>query len=127
MLEQTDPRWDKLVIEITSGIKEWVERNPKATMAEIERETMRRMSELQARMLEEISCEPKQPRKKRKSVKACCARSVGQKWSTEVSERSAYKHKEDRKSFSSESIRFVPSVEHPFFPWMNNWHYCLAV
>ena len=54
MFEQTDPRWDKLVIEITSGIKEWVERNPKATMAEIERETMRRMSELQARMLEDI-------------------------------------------------------------------------
>jgi hypothetical protein len=54
MFDESDPKWNKLVVEITSGIKEWVEQNPKATMAEIERETMRRMSELQARMLEDI-------------------------------------------------------------------------
>jgi RNA polymerase-binding transcription factor DksA len=54
MFDQTDPKWQKLVTEITSGMKEWVERNPKATTAEIERETMRRMSQLQARMMEDI-------------------------------------------------------------------------
>jgi DNA-directed RNA polymerase subunit RPC12/RpoP len=54
MFDQTDPKWQKLVAEITSGIKEWVNQNPHATMADIERETMRRMAQLQARMLEEI-------------------------------------------------------------------------
>jgi YgiT-type zinc finger domain-containing protein len=54
MLGQTDPQWQKLVAEITSGMKEWVDQNPKATMAEIERETMRRMAQLQAWMMEDI-------------------------------------------------------------------------
>lgn len=54
MFDQTDPKWQELVAEITSGIKEWVDQNPKATMAEIERETMRRMAQLQARMMEDI-------------------------------------------------------------------------
>jgi len=54
MFDQTDAKWHKLVIEITSGIKEWMDQHPKATMAEIERETMHRMSELQARMMEDI-------------------------------------------------------------------------
>ena len=53
MLDQTNPTWQKLVTDITSGMKEWVERNPKATLAEIERETMRRMAQLQARMMED--------------------------------------------------------------------------
>jgi YgiT-type zinc finger domain-containing protein len=54
MFDQNDAKWQELVAEITSGIKEWVNRNPKATMAEIERETMRRMARFQARMLEDI-------------------------------------------------------------------------
>lgn len=54
MLDQSDPQWQKQVNEITSGMKEWVEQNPKATLSEIERETMRRMAQLQARMLEDI-------------------------------------------------------------------------
>jgi RNA polymerase-binding transcription factor DksA len=54
MFDQTDPKWQKLVADITSGMKGWMERNPKATMAEIERETMRRMAQLQARMMEDI-------------------------------------------------------------------------
>jgi predicted RNA-binding Zn-ribbon protein involved in translation (DUF1610 family) len=54
MFDQTDPKWQKLVAEITSGMKEWVEQNPKATMAEIEREMMRRMAQLQARMMADI-------------------------------------------------------------------------
>ena len=54
MLDQTDPEWQQFVAEITSGIKEWVLQHPKATMAEIERETMRRMAHLQARVMEDI-------------------------------------------------------------------------
>jgi len=54
MLDQTDPKWQQLVVEITSGMKEWMNQNPKAAMAEIERESMRRMAQLQARMMEEI-------------------------------------------------------------------------
>ena len=54
MFDQTDPKWQTLVAEITSGLKEWVDQNPKATMADIERETMRRMSQLQARLMEDI-------------------------------------------------------------------------
>ena len=54
MFDQTDLKWQTLVAEITSGLKEWVDQNPKATMADIERETMRRMSQLQARLMEDI-------------------------------------------------------------------------
>lgn len=54
MFDQTDPKWQKLVAEITSGIKEWMGQNPKATMADIERETMRRMAQLQARIMEDV-------------------------------------------------------------------------
>jgi uncharacterized protein with PIN domain len=54
MFDQTDPKWQQLVVEITSGLKEWMNQNPKATMADIERETMRRMAQLQARMMEDI-------------------------------------------------------------------------
>jgi predicted RNA-binding Zn-ribbon protein involved in translation (DUF1610 family) len=54
MFDRTDPKWQRLVDEITSGLKEWTNQNPKATLAEIERETMRRMAQLQARMMEDI-------------------------------------------------------------------------
>ena len=37
MFDQTDPEWSKFVAAITSGMKEWVEQHPKATLAEIER------------------------------------------------------------------------------------------
>jgi YgiT-type zinc finger domain-containing protein len=54
MFDQTDPEWRKLVAEITSGMREWVDQHPKATLAEIERETMQHMAQLQARMMEDI-------------------------------------------------------------------------
>lgn len=54
MFDQCVPKWQKLVAEITSGLKEWTHQNPKATMAEIERETIRRMAQLQARMIEDM-------------------------------------------------------------------------
>ena len=41
--------------DILSGLYEWRKQNPQATMAEIERETMRRMARLQARLVEELS------------------------------------------------------------------------
>lgn len=54
MFDQTDPKWQKLVAAITSGLQEWMDQHPKATLAEIERETMQRMAQLQARMMEDI-------------------------------------------------------------------------
>jgi hypothetical protein len=54
MFSSSNPEWQKLIAEITSGIKEWVDQHPKATLAEIERETMRRMAQLQARLLEDL-------------------------------------------------------------------------
>jgi YgiT-type zinc finger domain-containing protein len=46
--------WQKLTDEILSGMKEWRKQHPKATFAEIERETMKRGAELQARLMEEL-------------------------------------------------------------------------
>ncbi len=41
--------------EILTGLREWRLHHPRATLAEIERETMKRMAKLQARMVEELS------------------------------------------------------------------------
>jgi uncharacterized protein with PIN domain len=41
--------------DILSGMREWRQQHPKATFAEIERETMQRMAHLQARIMEEIA------------------------------------------------------------------------
>jgi formate dehydrogenase maturation protein FdhE len=54
MFSSSNPEWQKLVAEIASGIKEWADQHPKATLAEIEREMMRRMAQLQARLLEDL-------------------------------------------------------------------------
>lgn len=54
-MDINDPQWQKLMSDILSGMKEWREQHPKAKFAEIERETMKRMAELQARMLEEAA------------------------------------------------------------------------
>jgi uncharacterized protein with PIN domain len=55
MLEKNDPKWEKLIEEILSGMAEWRQQHPKATFREIEQETMKRMAQLQARMMEEIA------------------------------------------------------------------------
>lgn len=47
-------QWEKLSTEVLSGMKEWIVQHPKATFAEIERETMKRMAQLQARIMEDI-------------------------------------------------------------------------
>lgn len=55
MYEQDDPQWRQLMDDILSGMKEWREQHPKATFYEIERETMKRMAQLQARLMQEIA------------------------------------------------------------------------
>lgn len=55
MIDKNDPKWEKLTNEILSGMAEWREQHPKATFGEIERETMRRMAELQAQIMGELA------------------------------------------------------------------------
>jgi uncharacterized protein with PIN domain len=59
MMNKNDPEWQKLVDGIVSGLAEWRQQHPRATFGEIERETMKRMVELQARMLQEMALESK--------------------------------------------------------------------
>jgi len=54
VIDKDTSQWEKMSAEIMSGMKEWVAQHPKATFAEIERETMKRMTQLQARMMEDI-------------------------------------------------------------------------
>lgn len=55
MLDKEDPKWRQMTEDIMSGMAEWRGSHPKATFGEIERETMRRMAELQARVMEEVA------------------------------------------------------------------------
>jgi len=54
MNDKNASQWEKLSVEIMSGMREWAAQHPKATFAEIERETMKRTAQLQARMMEDI-------------------------------------------------------------------------
>ncbi len=54
MIDKGTSQWEKMSTEIMSGMKEWAAQHPKATFAEIERETMKRMAQLQARIMEAI-------------------------------------------------------------------------
>jgi DNA-directed RNA polymerase subunit RPC12/RpoP len=56
-MEKKDKEMEALAGEIISGMKDWRAQNPKATFAEIERETMKRMAALQARLMAEIACD----------------------------------------------------------------------
>lgn len=56
-MEKKDKEMEALAAEIISGMKEWRVQNPKATFAAIERETMKRMAALQARLMAEIACD----------------------------------------------------------------------
>lgn len=49
----TEMEWT--AAEIISGMKEWRAQNPKATFAEIERETMQRMAVLQGQLMAEVA------------------------------------------------------------------------
>jgi len=55
MLDPTDQKWQKRTGELLSGMAEWRQQHPQATFREIERETMRRMADLQARLMEEVA------------------------------------------------------------------------
>ena len=55
MFEKNDPRWQAQVSEILSGLTEWRQQHPKATFGEIEGETMKRMGQLQARIMQEMA------------------------------------------------------------------------
>jgi YgiT-type zinc finger domain-containing protein len=55
MLNKKDPKWQKLTDEILSGIAEWREQHRQATFTEIERETMRRIAQLQAKLVEDLA------------------------------------------------------------------------
>ena len=57
MNEQKGKELEKLAKEIVNGLAEWREQQPQATFSEIERETMKRMGELQARMMQELAME----------------------------------------------------------------------
>jgi len=54
MSETNTSQWERMSAEVLSGMKEWVVQHPKATFAEIERETMKRMAQLQARIMEDV-------------------------------------------------------------------------
>ena len=54
-MDAQDPQLQKLMEDILSGMKEWRKQHPKATFAEIERETMKRTAELQARLAEDLA------------------------------------------------------------------------
>jgi len=55
MIDKDALKWHKLTDEILSGMAEWRQHHPKATFRELERETMRRMADLQAKLLEELA------------------------------------------------------------------------
>lgn len=55
MLDKKDPKWERLMDEILSGMAEWRVQHPKATFAEIERETMKRIAQLQANLVEDLA------------------------------------------------------------------------
>jgi len=56
-MEKKSAKMEQMAAEIISGMKEWRAQNPKATFAEIERETMKRMAALQAQLMSEIAQE----------------------------------------------------------------------
>jgi len=55
MKTENNKQWEEMAAEVINGIREWGNQHPKATFAEIERETMRRMGELQARLMRDVA------------------------------------------------------------------------
>ena len=55
MFDKSDPQWQKVMDGILSGLAEWRQQHPKATFREIEQETMRRISSLQARLMSALA------------------------------------------------------------------------
>lgn len=55
MVQPDDSEWQRVSGEILSGMREWAAQHSRATLAEIERETMKRMAQLQARIMEDVA------------------------------------------------------------------------
>lgn len=53
--EKPTPAHRNELDEVLKGLREWRRQHPKATLAEIERETMKQMAQLQAQIMEELS------------------------------------------------------------------------
>lgn len=47
--------WHKLSAEVVTGMREWRQRHPKATLREIETELDKRLGRMRARMLEDLA------------------------------------------------------------------------
>lgn len=57
---------------ILDGLRTWRREHPDATLYEMERETMRRMAELQAHILEELSTDlPKEGKENQEQARQC--------------------------------------------------------
>ncbi len=58
--------------EVLKGLREWRRQHPEATMAEIERETMKRLAQVQAQIVEELSQGlPAEEQEARRAVPTC--------------------------------------------------------
>ena len=55
MTKETDPSWRQLSEEVLSGMKEWRQAHPKATLREIEEAVTQRMSRLTARLIQDLA------------------------------------------------------------------------
>jgi YgiT-type zinc finger domain-containing protein len=53
--EKPTPASGKELDDVRKELREWKRQHPKATLAEIERETMKRMAQVQAQIIEELS------------------------------------------------------------------------
>jgi hypothetical protein len=54
-MQECDQTWQKLSEEVMSGMKEWREQHPKATLREIEAALDERVGQLRARMLQDAA------------------------------------------------------------------------
>ncbi|GCE10943.1 hypothetical protein KTT_29850 [Tengunoibacter tsumagoiensis] len=55
MKEPNEEQWQELSTRILTDIREWRRSHPKATLAEIEEEVHRRMSQLEAQVIEDTA------------------------------------------------------------------------
>jgi hypothetical protein len=55
MTEESEATWRTMSEEVLSGMKEWRQAHPKATLREIEEAVVERMSRLTARMIQDLA------------------------------------------------------------------------
>jgi YgiT-type zinc finger domain-containing protein len=54
-MKDIEQKWRKLAEEVTSGMKEWRDQNPRATYREIEETLDKSLARMRARMLEDVA------------------------------------------------------------------------